>query len=351
MTAPPTPGTAMDREMREQPRVLRDLAARRDDIAAAVTTVVPDTPAGIVLVARGSSDFAAVYARYLLEYTTGRPVALAAPSLYTRYRITGQLDGWLAVGVSQSGRTPEIVDTLGALRRGGARTVAITNDADAPLATSADAAVLLGAGDEEAVPATKTFTAQLAAFAHVAAALGPAPWRDGDWDRVADAVDAVLEDTAPAWALAGELSELDELLTVARGFLYAAALETGLKVAETTGIHTSGWSTADLLHGPIAVAEPGLHALCLAAPGPVADDVAGVAAELQGRGVTVHAIAEDADLVPAAERVVGVPAGVPEALAPLVHVVRGQQVARALAITRGVDPDNPRGLSKVTPTT
>ena len=182
-----------------------------------------------------------------------------------------------------------------------------------------------------------------AAAAVVAAALGPAPWRDDDWDRVADAVEAVLEDTAPAWALAGALAELDELLTVGRGFLYAAALETGLKVAETTGIHTSGWSTADLLHGPIAVAEPGLHALCLAAPGPVAGDVADVATELRSRGVTVHAIAEDPALVPAADRVVRVPAGVPEALAPLV----GTDAAVAAFVAE--DPAFPEFVARLNP--
>ena len=351
MTSTTGPGHHMAREMREQPRVLQALADRADEIGATVAAVAPEPPAGTVIVARGSSDHAAVYARYLLEYATGRPVALAAPSLYTRYDHRGDLAGWLAIGVSQSGATPEIVDTLGAMGRAGARTLALTNVAGSALADAADAALVLDAGEEVAVPATKTLTAQFAAFAHVAAALGPVPWQRADWDGVVAAVDAALADPEPVDALASRLGRIDELLVVARGFLYPAALEVGLKVAETTGIHTTGYSSADLQHGPIAVAEPGLHALCLVAGGPVARDVGEVAAALHDRGVAVHAISEDPGLVPAAEDVVPVRTGVPEALAPVVQLVRGQQLARSLALVRGVDPDTPRGLNKVTLTT
>lgn len=351
MTSTTGPGHHMAREMLEQPRVLRALADRAEEIAATVAAVAPEPPAGTVIVARGSSDHAAVYARYLLEYAIGRPVALAAPSLYTRYDHRGDLTGWMAIGVSQSGATPEIVETLGAMGRAGARTLALTNVAGSALAEAADAALVLDAGDEIAVPATKTLTAQFAAFAHVAAGLGPVPWAPADWDGVVGAVDAALDDPDPVDALASRLGGIEELLVVARGFLYPAALEVGLKVAETNGIHTTGYSSADLRHGPIAVAEPGLHALCLVAAGPVARDVGEVAAALRARGVAVHAITEDANLVPAAEDVVPVASGVPEALAPLVQLVRGQQLARSLALVRGVDPDTPRGLNKVTLTT
>lgn len=347
----PAPGSRMDAEMREQPRVLAALAARAPEVARAVAAVAPPRPAGTVLVARGSSDHAAVYARYVLEVATGRPVALAAPSLHTRYRVDVDLDGWVAVGVSQSGRTPEIVATLDALGRAGAVTVALTNVADSPLAKGAHAAVVLGAGEERAVPATKTFTAQLAASAHVAAGLGHTGWDVDDWRAVVDGVAAVLDDPGPVEQLADELVGAPPLLVVARGYLYAAALETALKVAETTGSQASGWSSADLLHGPIAVAEPGRHALCLAAPGPVAGDVAGVARDLAARGVRVHGVAGRADLLPVDGVLLPVPLDVPEPLAPLVQVVRGQQLARALALRLGEDPDRPRGLRKVTPTT
>src|SRR3954454_7220164 len=152
------PGMQMRREMDEQPEVLARLLSRR----VAVTT---RDIAGVVIVARGSSDHAAVYGRYLLELATRRPVALAAPSLHTRYGARTDASGWLVVGVSQSGATPEIVDVVERLRASGGHAVAITNDASSPLAVVSDAVIELGAGEELAVPATKTFTAQLAAFA------------------------------------------------------------------------------------------------------------------------------------------------------------------------------------------
>jgi glucosamine--fructose-6-phosphate aminotransferase (isomerizing) len=161
----------MAAEMAEQPRVLAALAARRGELCAEVREAVgPTPPAGIVLVARGSSDNAAVFGRYVLELATRRPVALAAPSLITRYGASARLDGWLAVGVSQSGRTPEIISVLESYGASGARTVAITNDRDSALAHAADATIDTAAGTEQAVPATKTVTSQFAAFAVLAEA-------------------------------------------------------------------------------------------------------------------------------------------------------------------------------------
>src|SRR3954451_2909121 len=163
----------MAAEMAEQPRVLGALLARRADIHARVAPLADRRPAGVVLVARGSSDNAAVYGRYLLELAVGGPVALAAPSLFTLYDARVDVRDWIVVALSQSGRTPEIVDVFERYMAAGARGVAITNAGDAPLAKAGDALVELGAGEELAVPATKTFLAQLAAFAVVAKALGP----------------------------------------------------------------------------------------------------------------------------------------------------------------------------------
>src|ERR1700712_3162743 len=142
----------MTAEMAEQPRVLAALAGRRDELIAHVREALPAAPAGIVLVARGSSDNAAVFGRYVLELATRRPVALAAPSLTTRYGVEDRLDGWLAVGVSQSGKTPEIVSVLEAFGAGGAGTVAINNDPASPVAGAAAATIDTAAGAEKAVP-------------------------------------------------------------------------------------------------------------------------------------------------------------------------------------------------------
>ena len=333
-------GALMQAEMAEQPERLAALVARADEIAAQV----PRPAAGTAIVARGSSDHAGVYGRYLIELASGRPAGLAAPSLHTLYRAQVDYSGWLAVAVSQSGHTPEIVTTLERMQAAGAAGLAITNDGASPLAGAADATVALGVGEERAVPATKTVTATLAAFALVAAALGPAPFGGDDLARLPGCVRGVLDDPAPAERVADALVGASRLLTVGRGLMFGAALEAALKLKETTMISAEGFSAADLRHGPIAVVEQGFPVLAFDAPGAAHEDVVALVDDLRGRGATVRVVgANDGADVP-------LPAGVPEALAPIVAVVRAQQVALALARRRGLDPDRPAGLSKVTAT-
>lgn len=350
----PGPGSRMRREMEAQPWVLHDLVDRRASIGRLVARILPDPLRGIVLVARGSSDNAAVHGRYVLEMAGSVPVALAAPSLQTRYGVTPRLDGFLAIGISQSGATPEVVATLERLRAGGARTLALTNEADSDLAALAEATILLGAGHEQAVPATKTFTAQVAALCLVATALDPVPDTVGDvragWEASIDAVRAVLEDwTGPESVIAAIVGS-PHLLTVARGLLYAAALETGLKLAETTGRSVRAMSTADLQHGPIAAVGKGTLALCLAGRGPTEADIIAVAAQLTERGAQVLAMGPEARVVPTAGARINVPGAVPPSLEVLPTVVRGQQLAYLAALRLGIDPDAPFALNKVTPT-
>ena len=337
-------GARMAAEMAEQPAVLRRLIARADAIAASVRELAPAPLQGSAIVARGSSDHASVYGRYLLELASGRPVSLAAPSLHLLYDAQVDYTGQLAVAVSQSGRTPEIVATLERLGGAGARTLAITNDAGSELARAAGAVVALEAGAELAVPATKTVTAQLLAFALIARALGPVPFSDDELRALPEAVAAVLEDPAPARAAARALRDDTRLVVTARGLLYGAALEGALKLQETAAIAADGLSSADLRHGPITIVETGFPVVALSAgDGPAAADVAELVELLRERGARVLTIstAAGADL-PLPE--------VTEGLAPLVAVVRAQQLAFELALLRGRDPDAPANLSKVTAT-
>lgn len=339
-------GALMTAEMAEQPRVLAALAARRGALAAEVREALGPiaTPAGIVLVARGSSDNAAVFGRYVLELATRRPVALAAPSLVTRYGVQDRLDGWLAVGVSQSGRTPEIVSVLESFAAAGAVTVAVTNDRDSALAHAAGATIDTAAGAEQAVPATKTVTSQFAAFAILAEALGSGalPWDDATWAALPGAVGELLADDAPARAAAQVVGDAQGLVAIARGLLLGAALEAALKLKEMTGILAEGASAADFLHGPIAVVRRELPVLTLAAGGPAAADVAEFAAAARERGGRVLAIGPDGDLP--------IPAAIGDGLGAIPAIVRAQQLAREVSLLRGIDPDAPFGLSKVTET-
>ncbi len=332
----------MRADMAAQPAVLAALASRRAELAA---ELAGPEPAGVVIVARGSSDYAAIFARYLFEAVTGRPVALAAPSLVTLYGGEPRLDGWLALGISQSGRTPEIVTVLERYGAAGARTVALTNDPDSALAAAADVQIDLGAGEERAVPATKTFTAQLAAVALVGEALGPVPWSGGEWERLPGVVEGLLGDPGPAERAAEALGDADELIAVGRGYLMCVALEAALKLREATGVRAEGWSAADFRHGPVTVARGDIPVLAVSAAGPAAADVEELAARLEQAGTRVLRLTD----TPGTS--LPYPGGLPEPLCALPATIRAQQLALALALRRGIDPDEPPGLGKVTPTT
>jgi glucosamine--fructose-6-phosphate aminotransferase (isomerizing) len=332
----------MAAEMAEQPGVLRRLLARRAAVAAQVRALLPEHLAGVSLVARGSSDNAAIYARYVMEMAARRPAGLAAPSIHTLYRAPVDMTGYLAVGISQSGETPEIVTVLRRLREQGARTLALVNQEDSTLAGVADATLELGAGVERAVPATKTFTATLAALALVAAGLGEVPWAEPDLLALPDQVSGLLADPAPVQGVAAGIEGADRLLVTGRGLLLVAAMETALKIRETTGVLAEGISPADLRHGPIAAVGEGFPVLAFSGgeTGDPADP--DLVSTLRARGARVAVVG------PVAAADCPLPAGVPPALLPVLAVIRGQQVAAALARRRGLDPDAPAGLSKVT---
>lgn len=326
----------MAAEMGEQPAVLEALIRNRAEIYARVREVAPEPLRGVVLVARGSSDNAAVFGRYACELSAGRPAGLAAPSIHTRYGAHVDYSGQLVIGLSQSGATPEIVTTCERLGARGARVIAVTNDADSPLAAAGDLSLPLDAGLERAVPATKTVTAQMLMLALVAEALGPVPFTELDLARLPDAVARTLSDPEPAAEAVAAWLGANRLIVVARGLMYAAALETALKIRETAAILAEGISSADLLHGPIAALGADLPVLMLRGGECTDGDLDALGRRLHGTDVPVL------QWTPA-------PA-LSEMLAPIVATVRGQQLARAWAIASGLEPDAPAGLSKVTAT-
>jgi glucosamine--fructose-6-phosphate aminotransferase (isomerizing) len=336
-------GELMRSEIAQQPDVLARFNERFDDHVARVRALLPPRLAGVTFVARGSSDHAAVYGRYLAEMTSGHPAALTAPSLQTLYRADVDYDGWLVVALSQSGATPEIETVTRRLQEAGARTVAIVNDEDSPLARAAQLVIPLDAGPERAVPATKTVTSELLAVAAVAAALGALPFERAALDALPGAVAQVVAVPEPSTRLAERWADAQRTFVAARGLLLAAALETALKVKETTGVLAEGVSAADLRHGPIAATGPGAPLLTIDDGGRGSEDLYEVARLASARGADVARCAPgDADLP--------LPATTHEALIVVTAIVRGQQLALALAEARGVDPDAPAGLSKVTAT-
>jgi glucosamine--fructose-6-phosphate aminotransferase (isomerizing) len=337
------PGARMEAEMREQPEVLAALVDRWPTLTAQVAALMDSVPPlGVAFLARGSSDHAALLGRYAVEVQTGLPTCLVAPSVATAYgRSPEGFRGWLLVALSQSGRTPEIVDLAHRYAAAGARVIAVTNDGASALASAAHLSVALEAGPELAVPATKTVTGQLLALLAVAAGIAPGGLTQAQAATLPEAVARVIADREGAERPARLLARHDRLAVVGRGACYPAALESALKLQETTGKMAHGFSTADFRHGPIAVCGPDAPALLLAGSGPADADTLEVHAALAARRtpVLLAGTAPDADLPWPALCHLG---------ECLPATVRGQQLALATAHLLGLDPDQPAGLNKVT---
>lgn len=305
----------------------------------------------VLFAARGSSDNAAVYGRYLLETRAGVIGGLLSPSVATHYRSRLDLSDTLVVCVSQSGATSEIVDTQAWASTNGAATLAITNVEDSPLAQYADLALVTQAGPELAVPATKTYLAQLVAMAVLGTALAPDPYvLDAELDRVPGEVERLVHESRGVDAAVAALRDAAYAVVSGRGLMMGTALETALKLEETCLRPVRGYSYADLRHGPISVVTSGMTAVLVAAPdGPLLEPMAELAHDLAGRGATVVGIGGDPAFAEACAVHVPGPE-LPEALAPLGTIVPAQLVVEGLARALGLDPDNPRGLAKVTTT-
>ena len=342
--------TIMAQEIAEQPAAiaatLESLRPLRPRIAQ-----LAQNRQQILFVARGSSDNAAIYGRYLLEVHAGRTASMAAPSVATHYGRDLDLTGALVVAISQSGETEEIVQAQDWARRCGAATIAVTNVQSSALAQAADLALVTRAGPERAVPATKTFTTQLTAMAVLATALAvDQSALDADLDRVPEEIEKLIASRSGVDRAVTLLARTNEVLVSGRGLAYAAAVETALKLEETCLRPVRGLSYADLKHGPIAIVDPQLVAIVVAAQdGPMLEGLTELLGDLRGRGALTIGIGGDTGFAAAADVSVAGP-DLPEMVAPIALVVAGQLVVEGLALALGLNPDAPRGLNKVTQT-
>jgi len=350
------PGARMRAEIDEQPCRWRELVRVRSGIdeAAAILSSVQQ----VVLAGRGTSDHAATYGQYLVQSVLGIPAYLATPSVTTVFGRDTYLPTTAVVVLSQSGQSPDMVATVASARRRGAPTVAITNDPTSPLAVAADVHVPMLAGNEEAVAATKSYTAELLAlYLIVAAATGvPARAIEAEVKRVAVAAEELLAAGRPGLAaLAHRIRDVDSAVVIGRGYALATAREAALKLTETCSLSASGWSAADAKHGPLAQVRPGTPVFCLLGAEAGRESVSALVPDLLARGARVWTVEADD---PAPERigrtasmgegVLRVPAGITDQMMPLLEILPFQQLALELAVRRGLDPDRPIGLTKVT---
>jgi glucosamine--fructose-6-phosphate aminotransferase (isomerizing) len=338
-------------EIAEQPDAVARVVADADGaIAAAAAEIARRSPAFAVVAARGSSDNAARYAQHVLGRLCGLPVALATPSLHTVYDAPLRYAGGIAIGISQSGASPDVVAVLAAARDQGCATVAITNDPGSPMAAAATHVIPLGAGVEASVAATKTYTTSLAAVAALAAELAGDPRRRAELAAAPATLARQLERTDGLDAAAEAAAGWRRLAVIGRGANYATAFEAALKIKELAGVAAEPASPADFLHGPVAMLDPGFPVLAIMPSGPAGAAVREVLEAARERAADVTVLAEPDYVLRPGERVLGVEPG-PEWLSPLCAVVPAQLLAVGAAERRGLDVDRPLGLHKVTRTT
>ncbi len=354
------PSSILEGEIREQPAVLHHLLESETEKILNVAEKLKNRDADgcerpygfdyVLLAARGSSDNAARYAQYLFGYHNRLPVALATASLFTMYQRPPRMGKALVIGISQSGQSPDIVEVVAEGRRQGQATMAMTNDPESPLAKASEYLIDLKAGPEKSVAATKTYTASLGALALLSAAL------EHDRDRLAQLhrLPGIMESAFPAILKALDRVEryryMSHCVVIGRGFNYATAFEVALKIKELTRTITEPYSSADFLHGPIAMVRGGFPVMVIAPSGAVIDDIRHLVTTLKKLDAELLIVSDDSSLLNDGNTACPIPEGIPEWLSPLVAVIPGQFFAMTLAQAKGLNPDHPEGLKKVTET-
>ncbi len=337
-------------EIAEQPVGLeRTIAEERSKISKLGKLLKARDIDLIVLVARGSSDNAALFGRYLLEIATGIPVSLSAPSVHTIYGARLKLDHALVVGVSQSGEGEDINRVLEKARQCGAYTVGITNEPGSSMTGLVDETLLTQGGPEHSVAATKTFTGQMLLFYMLAAELATNP-PAFSYEAIPQFVERALEQKPAILELVQRYVFMENCVVVGRGLTYANAYELALKLMETCYVVAERFSSADFLHGPLAMVERHFPVILFAPPGVMLPGVKNLIERLSELRADTLAITSDIDGAGMCTRSIIMPREIDEFLAPIPYIVPGQLFAALLAEAKGLDPDAPRSLSKVTRT-
>lgn len=341
----------LDKEISAQPEVLRILLKReRRRVEKYARHIKKTGLRNVFIVARGSSDNAGVFAKYLFGARNRMVSALAAPSLFTLYNAGPRLDDHLVLAISQSGESEDLRQVLAAAAKQGAHTMVVTNRPSSPLASEAEEVLALHAGPEKSVAATKTYTAELMAMAMLSVAMdgGAQDW--SSLENLPDFVSRTLQMHKGLDVVAQRYRYAQRLAVIGRGFNYCTAFELSLKLKELAYLAAEPSSSADFRHGPIAVVQEGFPLLLVAPKGRVFGDMKDLVRQLRERKAELMVISDSKQLLRLAASPLPIPSDVPEWLSPVVSVIPGQLFARHLAQARGCPLDKPRGLSKVTRT-
>lgn len=338
----------MLQEISEQPEVLeRTIAAEREKLVKIGDYLRQKDIDLIVLVARGSSDNASLFGRYLLEVTTGIPVSLAAPSVYTLYNAKMRLKRAVVVGVSQSGEGDDINHVLESAKDNGAFTLAITNEAESTMARIADDTLLIHAGREKSVAATKTYTGQMLHFYMLASVVGD---KRIDYNKIPDFTSNALELKVEVEELVQRYAFMENCVVVGRGMNYGNSYELALKLMETCYVIAERFSSADFFHGPLAVVERRFPVILFAPTGVTKKSNVDLIHRLNELNADSLSITNDDEVAGLSSRSIRMSADLDEFLSPIPFIIPAQLFAAYLAEAKGLNPDAPRSLAKVTKT-
>ncbi len=343
--------THLYREIHEQPDVIRRLINDQGDVFSEIAEKI--TSQGIrhiFIAARGTSDNAGRYAKYLLGAHNRLVISLATPSLFTIYNQPPDLSDSLVLGISQSGKSPDIVSVLKEGEKQGAITAAITNVPNSDLGQAAQFVIDLQAGEELSLAATKTYTAQLTSLAILSTKLNPDKTYLKDLLQLPNHIAAAYLAETHIKHLAERYRYMSHCVVIGRGFNYASAFELSLKMSELTYTIAEPYSSADFLHGPVALVDQGFPTFVIAPEGKMTSELKALIEKVHQRHAEVIVFSDNDDLLRKSPLHVQLPGGVPEWLSPISAIIPGQMFAMYLAEARGFDVDNPRGLRKVTET-
>jgi glucosamine--fructose-6-phosphate aminotransferase (isomerizing) len=338
-------------EIHEQPEVLSHLLAQEKEVTQSLAeAIIQRQITHVVIAARGTSDNAGRYAQYLLGAVNGLTVALATPSLFTIYKQPPRFGNALVLGISQSGKSPDIVAVLAEARRQSVLTAAITNFPDSDLGRQADYVINLRSGLERSIAATKTYTSELTAIALLSATLAQKPEMFSALQQIPEMVAATLAMETEIATAAPRYRYMRDCVVIGRGYNYATAFELALKLKELTYTIAEPYSSADFLHGPLALIENGFPVIVIAPSGLMSAEMRSFMQTLLQREAELIAISDEAETLSLARIPLRLPVSIPEWLSPIPAIVPGQLFAMHLAHVRDYDPDHPRGLRKVTQT-
>ncbi len=341
--------TILEQEIFQQPDVIRNLVnTKRTQIGGLADTLRKKPPRFILIAARGTSDHAAIYAKYLFSGINKIPVGLAMPSLFTLYQQMPNLENGLVIGISQSGQTPDVRAVLEEGQRQGVPTISISNVKDAPIASIADDNIIIEADEEKSVAASKTFTGQLTAVAMLAAFLSGDEKLISDLSKLANYIQESLSQKSATQSIAERFSKKNHVAIVGRGYNHCTTHEIALKIKELSYMVAQPYSAADFRHGPIAMLETDFPVLAIAVKGKALNDMENMIEAIRWTDADLAIMTNAPWLNKFTKVPIVLPDEMPEWLSPIVCTVPGQLLALHLSLAKDVDPDKPRGLRKIT---